>query len=59
LNGTTWLATPDHQGYLEASTIHQLAVGDYVELYVWQDFGYLLNLNVNYPPDFMLIKLSD
>ena len=46
---------------LTASTVYNLAVGDYVELLAWQNSGVALNaqLAANYSPDFGMIRLGD
>jgi hypothetical protein len=45
---------------MEISTLYQLAIGDYVEVFVYQNSGGALSVNslANYSPEFMLARLG-
>ncbi|MGD0856546.1 MAG: hypothetical protein ABSA18_12180 [Dehalococcoidia bacterium] len=68
LNGTTWIgiiglpAVPDGSTstLIQVSTLYQLAVNDYVEVYCYQNSGASLNVDVTpqYNPEFMMARIA-
>jgi hypothetical protein len=67
LNGTTLITADSNyrssyggDGSNTVGTIYQLEVGDYVELWVWQNSGGALNVeaDVQYSPELSMVKIT-
>jgi hypothetical protein len=58
--GTGMDASAANQTQMTVSTIYQLSVNDYVQLYAWQNSGAGLNVTAvgNYSPEFMMHRIG-